>query len=107
MGVICDIWYIIYIHYLLHRKYGPKLIGLIKQMGLFSRGFLTNVNSTTEVSEVTDQMRMAILSVTPEYPLLWAFLMQNFNLGIVKKIRYFRIRYFRKPLCNTFFIPHK
>ena len=31
---------------------------------------------------------MAILSVTPENPLLWAFLMQN----------YFRIRYIRKPL---------
>ena len=27
---------------------------------------------------------MAILSVTPENPLLWTFLMENFNLGIVK-----------------------
>ena len=27
---------------------------------------------------------MAILSVTLENPLLWAFLMQNFNLGIAK-----------------------
>ena len=27
---------------------------------------------------------MAILSVTSENPLLWAFLMQNFNLGIAK-----------------------
>ena len=27
---------------------------------------------------------MAILSVTPENPLLWAFLMENFNLGIAK-----------------------
>ena len=25
---------------------------------------------------------MATLSVTPENPLLWAFLMENFNLGI-------------------------
>ena len=27
---------------------------------------------------------MAILSVTPESPLLWAFLKENFNLGIAK-----------------------
>ena len=27
---------------------------------------------------------MTILSVIPENPLLWAFLMQNFNLGIAK-----------------------
>ena len=27
---------------------------------------------------------MAILSVIPGNPLLWAFLMQNFNLGIAK-----------------------
>ena len=27
---------------------------------------------------------MAILSVTPENPLLWAFLMENFNLGMAK-----------------------
>ena len=27
---------------------------------------------------------MAILSVTPENPLLWTFLMENFNLGIAK-----------------------
>ena len=30
------------------------------------------------------KLGMAILSVTPENPLLWAFLMQNFNLGIAK-----------------------
>ena len=35
-------------------------------------------------SEVTDRLGMAILSVTPENPLLWAFLMENFNLGIAK-----------------------
>ena len=27
---------------------------------------------------------MAILSVIPENPLLWTFLMENFNLGIAK-----------------------
>ena len=27
---------------------------------------------------------MAVFSVTPEHPLLWAFLMENFNLGIAK-----------------------
>ena len=32
-------------------------------------------------SEVPDQLGMAILSVTPENPLLWTFLMENFNLG--------------------------
>ena len=35
-------------------------------------------------SEVTDQLVMAILSVTPENSLLWAFLMENFKLGISK-----------------------
>ena len=35
-------------------------------------------------SEVTDHLGMAISSVTPENPLLWAFLMENFNLGIAK-----------------------
>ena len=35
-------------------------------------------------SEVTDHLGMAILSVTPENPLLWAFLMENVNLGIAK-----------------------
>ena len=35
-------------------------------------------------SEVPVQLGMAILSVTPENPLLWTFLMQNFNLGIAK-----------------------
>ena len=35
-------------------------------------------------SEVTDQSGMAILSVIPGNPLLWAFLMEIFNLGIVK-----------------------
>ena len=35
-------------------------------------------------SEVTDKLGMAILSVTPENPLLWSFLMGNFNLGIAK-----------------------
>ena len=39
-------------------------------------------------SEVPDQLGLAILSVTPEKQLLWAFLMQNFNLGIAKKVRY-------------------
>ena len=34
--------------------------------------------------EVTDQLGMAILSVIPGNPLLWAFLMENFNLGIAK-----------------------
>ena len=34
--------------------------------------------------EVTDKLGVADLSVTPEKPLLWAFLMQNFNLGIAK-----------------------
>ena len=35
-------------------------------------------------SEVTDQLGMAILSVTPGNPLLWSFSTQTFNLGIVK-----------------------
>ena len=34
--------------------------------------------------EVPDQSGMTILSVTPENPLLWAFLMENFNLGFAK-----------------------
>ena len=34
--------------------------------------------------EVPDQLGLAILSVVPGNPLLWTFLMQNFNLGIVK-----------------------
>ena len=40
--------------------------------------------SVQRFSEVPDQLGMAILSVTPENPLLWAFLMENFNLGIAK-----------------------
>ena len=40
--------------------------------------------SVQRFSEVPDQLGMVILSVTPENPLLWAFLMQNFNLGIAK-----------------------
>ena len=40
--------------------------------------------SLQRFSEVTDQLGMAILSVTSENPLLWAFLMENFNLGIAK-----------------------
>ena len=35
-------------------------------------------------SEVTDQLGMTILSVIPGNPFLWAFLMENFNLGIAK-----------------------
>ena len=35
-------------------------------------------------SEVTDQLGMAVLFVTPENPLLCAFLMENLNLGIAK-----------------------
>ena len=35
-------------------------------------------------SEVTDQLGMTILSAIPGNPLLWTFLMQNFNLGIAK-----------------------
>ena len=35
-------------------------------------------------SEVPDQLGMTILSVIPGNPLLWAFLMQNLNLGIAK-----------------------
>ena len=35
-------------------------------------------------SEVPDQLGMAILFVISGNPLLWAFLMQNFNLGIAK-----------------------
>ena len=42
------------------------------------------LNLVQRFSEVPDQLGMVILSVTPENPLLWAFLMQNFNLGIAK-----------------------
>ena len=35
-------------------------------------------------SEVPDQLGMAILSIIPGNPLLWTFLMKNFNLGIAK-----------------------
>ena len=49
-------------------------------------------------SVVTDQMGMAILSVIPGNPLLWAILMENFNLGIAKCPLLPKIRYFRKPL---------
>ena len=35
-------------------------------------------------SEVPDQLGFAILSVTPENPLLWPFLTLNLNLGITK-----------------------
>ena len=41
-------------------------------------------NIIQRFSEVTDQLGTAILSVTPEYPLLWPYLMQNLNLGIAK-----------------------
>ena len=36
------------------------------------------------VKEVFRKFRISILTVTPENPLIWAFLMQNFNLGIAK-----------------------
>ena len=42
------------------------------------------MSTVQRFSEVPDQLGMAILSVTPENPLLWTFLMQNFNLGIAK-----------------------
>ena len=35
-------------------------------------------------TEVPDQLGMAILSIITGNPLLWTFLMQHFNLGIVK-----------------------
>ena len=53
-------------------------------------------------SEVTDQLGMAILSVTPENPLLWAFHMQNFNLGIVKMTIIPKKSVTSENLCTSF-----
>ena len=41
-------------------------------------------NPVQMFSEVPDQLGMAILSIIPGNPLLWAFLMENFNLGTAK-----------------------
>ena len=40
-----------------------------------------NISVIQRFSEVTDQLGTAILSVIPRNPLLWAFLMENLNLG--------------------------
>ena len=54
-------------------------------------------------SEVPDHLGLAILSIIPGNPKTLGFLMENFNL-VIGKIRYFRIRYFRKPLYFIFFL---
>ena len=46
------------------------------------------------LSEVPDQLGIAILSVIPGNPLLWTFLMENFNLEIAN------VRYSRKSVIS-------
>ena len=64
---------------------GPeKKAPLLHAVLALKAGKLDSVGKLTvqRFSEVKDHLGMPILFVTPENPLFWAFLMQNFNLGI-------------------------
>ena len=58
--------------------------GLSLVLKFWAYGYYAWTNPLQRFSEVTDQLGMAIFSVTLENPLLWAFLMEFFNLGIAK-----------------------
>ena len=57
-------------------------------------------------SEVPDQLGLAILSAIPGNPLLWTFLMYNFNLGIAKMSVTSENPLFPNPVLPKTSVPH-